>query len=61
VAREGNSAALANLAVLLDASGKYQEAVNLYTKAITLSAKDYDVDMKGECARRLADQQALAR
>jgi TolA-binding protein len=55
-----NPAALYNLAVLLDASGKYQEAIDLYTKAISLSAKDFYVDMKGECARRLADQQALA-
>ncbi|HYO73029.1 MAG TPA: tetratricopeptide repeat protein [Archangium sp.] len=55
-----NSAALYNLAVLLDASGKYQEALDLYTKAISLSAKDYYVDMKAECARRLANQQALA-
>ncbi|MCY1081206.1 tetratricopeptide repeat protein [Archangium lansingense] len=55
-----NSAALYNLAVLLDASGKYQEALDLYTKAISLSAKDYYVDMKAECAKRLADQQALA-
>jgi hypothetical protein len=55
-----NSAALYNLAVLLDASGKYPEALDLYTKAISLSAKDYYVDMKAECAKRLANQQALA-
>lgn len=55
-----NSAALYNLAVLLDASGKYPEALELYTKAISLSAKDYYVDMKAECAKRLANQQALS-
>ncbi|HEX8820134.1 MAG TPA: tetratricopeptide repeat protein [Archangium sp.] len=55
-----NPAALYNLAVLLDASGKYPEALELYTKAISLSAKDYYVDMKAECARRLANQQALS-
>lgn len=56
-----NASALYNLAVLLDATGKYPEALELYTKAISLSAKDYYVDMKSECARRLADQQALSR
>ncbi|HYO58026.1 tetratricopeptide repeat protein [Archangium sp.] len=55
-----NSAALYNLAVLLDASGKYQEALDLYTKAISVSSKDYYVSMKAECAKRLADQQALS-
>lgn len=45
---------------MLDASGKYPEALELYTKAISLSSKDYYVSMKSECAKRLADQQALA-
>jgi hypothetical protein len=55
-----NAGALYNLAVLLDASGRYEEALGLYTKAISLASKDYYVDMKAECARRLANQQALA-
>lgn len=55
-----NASALYNLAVLLDASGQYQEALDFYNKAITLSGKDYYVEMKGDCAKRLADQQAMA-
>jgi tetratricopeptide (TPR) repeat protein len=55
-----NAGALYNLAVLLDASGRYEEALGLYTKAISLASKDFYVDMKAECARRLANQQALA-
>jgi len=55
-----NASALYNLAVLTDASGRYQDALDLYTRAITMASKDFYVDMKSECARRLADQQALA-
>jgi tetratricopeptide (TPR) repeat protein len=55
-----NSTALYNLAVLLDAMGHYPEALERYTEAISLSAKDYYVDMKTECAGRLAEQRALS-
>jgi tetratricopeptide (TPR) repeat protein len=55
-----SAAALYNLAVMLDATGRYEEALDLYTRAITLSSKDFYVSMKSECARRLADQQALS-
>jgi hypothetical protein len=54
-----NPAALYNMAVLLDAQGKYQEALDLYTQAIQQSTKDFYVDMKTKCAQRLADQQAM--
>jgi tetratricopeptide (TPR) repeat protein len=55
-----NPSALYNMAVILDAQGKYQEALDLYTKAIANSTKDYYAEAKAECAKRLADQQALA-
>jgi len=54
-----NPAALYNMAVILDAQGKYQEALDLYTKAITNSTKDYYVQMKTECTQRLAAQEAM--
>ena len=55
-----NPVALYNLAALLDASGQYQEALDLYNKAIAGSNKDFYVKMKSDCTRRLGDQQALA-
>jgi hypothetical protein len=48
-----------NLAVLLDAQGRYTEALDLYNQALRSASKDYYFDAKSECARRLADQQAL--
>jgi hypothetical protein len=55
-----NTAGLYNLAVLLDATGQYEEALDAYTKAIAGSTKDYYVEMKTDCAKRLADRQAMA-
>ncbi len=54
-----NGAALYNLAVLLDAAGRYQEAMDHYSQALRLKTKDYYIDAKSECAQRLANQQAL--
>ncbi|MFP2911104.1 tetratricopeptide repeat protein [Pyxidicoccus sp. 3LFB2] len=55
-----NAAARYNLAVLQDASGDYEKALDNYSRAISLASKDYYVKMKDECARRLASRQALA-
>jgi tetratricopeptide (TPR) repeat protein len=55
-----NPSAQYNLAVLLDASGQYDEALDLYAKAIKGSTKDYYATARAECARRLANQQALS-
>jgi hypothetical protein len=56
----GNAVAHYNLAVMLDATGQYDEALSLYTKAIQLSSKAFYVQMKAECARRQAAQMALS-
>jgi tetratricopeptide (TPR) repeat protein len=55
-----NTVAMYNLAVLLDATGQYKEALDYYTKAASNSTKDYYSATKGECAKRLAAQEALA-
>jgi tetratricopeptide (TPR) repeat protein len=52
--------AMYNLAVFLDASGQYQEALDLYSKAASNSTKPFYADMRTECAKRLADQAALS-
>ena len=56
-----NASAVYNLAVLHDASGDYPKALELYERAISMSAKDYYQEMKGACLRRRAAQQALAK
>jgi tetratricopeptide (TPR) repeat protein len=57
---QGNAAAAYNLAVMLDATGHYDEALDLYTKAISMASKDYYVQMRAECAKRQAAQAALS-
>ena len=54
-----NPSAAYNLAVLLDATGDYEAAMPAYTEACSQSTKDFYVTAKAECAKRLADQQAL--
>lgn len=48
-----------NLAVLLDASGNYQEALEIYTTAAQNSNKDFYSRTKADCAKRLANTEAL--
>lgn len=54
-----NASAHYNLAVMLDASGQYREALDSYSRAIELNRKGFYVDEKADCARRLADWEAL--
>lgn len=60
-AHPNNASAHYNLAVLLDASGQYEEALYFYSRAIELNRKDFYVSTRAECARRLADWEALSR
>jgi hypothetical protein len=56
----GNASALYNLAVLLDAAGRYSEALEHYDRAIALSNKDYYSVMKWACFERWCSQEALS-
>jgi hypothetical protein len=61
-AHPDNASAHYNLAVLLDASGFYAEALDSYSRAIELDrSKDFYADEKADCARRLADWQAVTK
>lgn len=55
-----NPAALYNLAVFLDASGSYLEAVDTYAKALQNSTKDYYAEAKAGAQKRLDDELALS-
>jgi Flp pilus assembly protein TadD len=55
-----NPSAQYNLAVLLDASGQYDEALDLYAQAMKGSTKDFYAAARADCARRLANAQAMA-
>jgi tetratricopeptide (TPR) repeat protein len=55
-----NAPARYNLAVLLDASGRYAEALGHYRRAMALANKDYYPEMKRACLRRKFNQEALS-
>jgi hypothetical protein len=54
-----NPVAQYNLAVFLDASAQYPEALELYTKAAQNSNKTYYATSKAACAKRLSNVEAL--
>ncbi|MCP3139296.1 tetratricopeptide repeat protein [Pyxidicoccus xibeiensis] len=54
-----NGGAWYNLAVLQDASGEYEQALEHYSRAISLASKDFYVKMKQQCEGRLASRLAL--
>jgi tetratricopeptide (TPR) repeat protein len=58
--RAPTAAAAFNLGALLDAQGEYAEALTFYDQALKLGPKELYAEMRGACARRLADTQALA-
>jgi hypothetical protein len=55
-----NPVAQYNLAVFLDASGQYKEALDYYTQAAQNSTKPYYTHSKADCAKRLANVEALS-
>jgi hypothetical protein len=55
-----NASALYNLAVFHDVSGNYPKAVELYDRAIALANKEYYLQMRSACERRMFEAQALA-
>jgi hypothetical protein len=57
-----NSAAAAyNLAVVLDAMGRYSEAMVWYDRALQLGNKSFYSSARASCAARMASAQALSR
>jgi tetratricopeptide (TPR) repeat protein len=57
--RPNNAAAAYNLAVLREAMGDFQPALELYDRALALGSKDYYVRARAGCARRLAATESL--
>jgi tetratricopeptide (TPR) repeat protein len=60
-AHPGNAAAQYNLAVMLDALGRYDEALSLYTQAsASAGTRRYYLDAKAGCTERRASVSALS-
>jgi hypothetical protein len=59
VAKNNSGPANYNLAVFLDAAGKYEEALATHDKAIALGSKPLYVNARAACAKRLQDAKAL--
>lgn len=58
--RHSHSASAAyNLAVFLEAIGDFQQALDMYDRALSNGAKGYYSDARAQCARRLAAVEAL--
>ena len=54
-----SSSAYYNLAVLTDAMGQYEQAIEYYDKALSLGGKDYYTEVKASCQERLQEQREL--
>lgn len=54
-----SSSAYYNLAVLTDARGQYEQAIEYYNKALSLRGKDYYTEVKASCQERLQEQRQL--
>lgn len=54
-----SSSAYYNLAVLTDALGQYEQAIEYYNEALSLGGKDYYTEVKASCMERLQEQQEM--
>jgi hypothetical protein len=54
-----NASAAYNLAVFLEATGEFPEAMAMYDSALSLGTKDFYVSARAGCARRLAASEEL--
>jgi hypothetical protein len=59
-ANPNNPTAAYNLAVFLDAMGRYRDAIAWYDRAIAGGTKSYYAEARAECARRMAGQESLS-
>lgn len=55
----GNGVALYNLAVVLDAQGKHDEALTHYDESMQIAPRDYYRETRAGCARRAAARKAV--
>lgn len=55
----GNAVATYNIAVLVDAQGRHDEALAIYDEAMKINTRDYYIEARAGCARRATAKRAV--